>query len=568
LGRFFIALWLLHCTFAFQIHKMALRFYFIVILAANLFSHHAIAQKTSKIVKQLKADIGYLASDSLEGRRTGSVGEHKAADYIEASYKKNGIAPYKNQYRYPFDFINGKSIAEATGIMVSGKRMKIKEDAFPLPFSANKKVYSEILPDVMEQGNIWMLPLYINKDEAEDAHFDWEKYAYEKSREAAKQGAKGVLFYDSYNAKYPAEFNSKSEYDPLEIPVAFLSYNAYTAFVSKANNSNIPVDLDINLKKTEMTGTNVAAYIDNKMPYTVVVGAHYDHLGYGEDGNSLFANAKKLHEVHNGADDNASGTAALLQIAAWIKNNKLKHYNYLFLNFSGEELGLIGSKAFVKSEKLDSNKIAYMINMDMVGRLNDSTHALNIGGYGTSPVWAKVVNKADPNFKIGFDTSGVGPSDHSSFYYQEIPVLFFFTGSHHDYHKPSDDADKINYEGEASVMKYVYNVVAKMDKEPKPHFTATKQTSVGKTRFKVTLGIMPDYSFQEGGVRVDGVSDGKPAIRAGIKGGDIITQLGDNKVQSMQSYMEALGKFEPGQKTEVKLMRDGKEMVLPIEFNK
>jgi Zn-dependent M28 family amino/carboxypeptidase len=544
---------------------MALRLSFLAIV---LISQTAVAQKTSKIVKQLKADIGYLASDSLEGRRTGSAGEHKAADYIEATYKKNGILPYKDHYRYPFDFINGKSITESTHINIAGKSMKMKEEAFPLPFSANKKAYSEILPDVMEQNNIWMLPIYTSNDEAQDAHFDWEKSAYERARDAAKHGATGVLFYDSYNAKYPAEFNSKSEYDALEIPVAFLTYNGYTAYVSKTNENNIPVELDINLKKTEMTGTNVAAYIDNKAPYTVVIGAHYDHLGYGEDGNSLLANAKKLHEIHNGADDNASGTAALMQISGWIKKNKLKHYNYLFLNFSGEELGLIGSKAFIKSEKLDSNKIAYMINMDMVGRLNDSTHALNIGGYGTTPAWAKIVDKADPRFKIGFDTSGVGPSDHSSFYYQNIPVLFFFTGSHHDYHKPSDDADKINYEGEAAVMKYVYGIVAKMDKEPKPHFTATKQTTVGKTRFKVTLGIMPDYSFQEGGVRVDGVSDGKPAIRAGIKAGDVITQLGDIKVQSMQSYMEALGKFEPGQKTEVKLMRDGKEMMLPIEFNK
>jgi aminopeptidase YwaD len=255
-----------------------------------------------------------------------------------------------------------------------------------------------------------------------------------------------------------------------------------------------------------------------------------------------------------------------MQLAAWLKSSGLKQYNFLFVHFSGEELGLFGSKAFAKDQELDSNKIAYMINMDMVGRLNDSTHALTIGGVGTSSIWDKVIDKADKNFKISFDTSGVGPSDHTSFYHQGIPVLFFFTGTHRDYHKPSDDADKINYEGEANVMKYIYNVVAKMDKQPKPSFATTKQTQMGKTRFKVTMGIMPDYSFEDGGVRVDGVIDARPAMAAGIKEGDIVIKIGEHKVTGMQSYMEALGKFEPGAKTTVTFKRDGKEMSAPLEF--
>jgi Zn-dependent M28 family amino/carboxypeptidase len=326
--------------------------------------------------------------------------------------------------------------------------------------------------------------------------------------------------------------------------------------------ANIPVELNISLKRTETTGHNVTAYIDNGARHTVVIGAHYDHLGWGHDGNSL--NAKKDNQVHNGADDNASGTAALIQIAEWVKKNKLKNYNYLFISFSGEEEGLIGSKAIVKEMQFDSNKIAYMLNMDMVGRLNDSTHALTLGGVGTSPSWAMFTK--DKRFKMGIDSAGAGPSDHTSFYYAGIPVLFVFTGLHTDYHKPSDDADKLNYEGQAMVMHYVYDIIAKMDKEPKPSYRTTKQPAVGKVRFKVTLGIMPDYSFQEGGVRVDGVTDNKPAIKAGIKGGDIITQLGKYKINGMQTYMEALGAFKEGDRTEVTIQRDGKELVLPIEF--
>ncbi|MBS1772536.1 MAG: M20/M25/M40 family metallo-hydrolase [Bacteroidetes bacterium] len=536
------------------------------VLSMFVFINFADAKGKSdkRTIKALKASIGYLASDSLDGRRTGTEGEKRAGDYIVAAYTKAGVQPYKGNYRYPFNFVDGKEIMPLTKISIGGKVITDRSEAFPLPFTVNSKsVSGDVMPGVYESGNIWMIPLYADKDEANDAHFDWEKFVYEKAKDVQKQGATGVVFFDSYDAKYPASFNKKSDFEPLDIPVIMLSYKAYTSYV---HDGSVAVEMMNILKKTDRRGTNIAAYIDNKAKYTVVLGAHYDHLGHGEDGNSL--NAKKDGQIHNGADDNASGTAALLQMASRIKNSKLKKYNYMFINFSGEELGLLGSKAIVKEEKLDSTQIAYMINMDMVGRLNDSTHALTVGGVGSSPAWFTVIDKSNPNFKIGYDSSGVGPSDHTSFYYQSIPVLFFFTGLHTDYHKPSDDADKINYKGEAMVINYIYDVVKKMETLPKPQFTPTKQTTVGKVRFKVTLGIMPDYSFQDGGVRVDGVSEGKPAIKAGIKGGDIIIQLGDNKINGMQTYMEALGKFAEGDKTTVKVLRDGKEVTMTIEFNK
>jgi aminopeptidase YwaD len=534
---------------------------------------YTFAQKKAdrKVIQQLQADIGYLSSDELEGRRTGTEGEHKAADYIEKRYKEDNIPPYKDHYRYPFHFVYGKEISASTLIQLNNVEMRLNIEAFPLPFSASKHVYSEIFPDVTEQGSIWMLPLYKDSDQANDPHFDWEKYMYDQAKESEKQGATGVVFYDGFNGKWTPAFNRHSEYDTLGIPVAFVTTIVYKKFLGVAGyeKAGVPIDLNISINKAERTGNNVAAYLDNKAPYTVVIGAHYDHLGYGEDGNSLFANAVKEHKIHHGADDNASGTAALLEVAKWIKHKKLHHYNYLFINFSGEELGLYGSKAFVRDQQIDSAHVAYMINMDMVGRLNDSTHALTLGGIGTSPVWDDVIKIAGDGFKIIVDSSGVGPSDHTSFYNVGIPVLFFFTGSHKDYHKPSDTAGLINYTGENLVIKYVDKVVAKMDKDDeKPRFTATKQTSMGRTAFKVTLGIMPDYTFETGGVRVDGVSDNRPAMKAGIKQGDIIIKLGENKVNGLQSYMEALGKFSPGDKTMVTVTRDGKEMALPIELNK
>ena len=204
----------------------------------------------------------------------------------------------------------------------------------------------------------------------------------------------------------------------------------------------------------------------------------------------------------------------------------------------------------------------------MVGRLNESTHALELGGVGTSPAWNEVAEMAGKEFKLTIDSSGIGPSDHTSFYSAGLPVLFLFTLQHKDYHKPTDRADLINYEGEAQLINYVDRIVAKEDKaNQKPRYTQTKQKSTGNTSFKVTLGIMPDYSYQEVGVRVDGVSDNRPAMRAGIKQGDVIIKLGDIKINSMQSYMEALGKFSPGDKTQVTITRDGKEMMLPIELN-
>jgi aminopeptidase YwaD len=525
-----------------------------------------------KTAKQLEADITYLASDSLEGRRTGTEGERKAAEYIVKRYTDDKVPAYKGQYVYPFHFVYGKEIAGATKIRVNNNALRTSDDAFPLPFSASSHAYGEILPDVMEQGNIWLLPLYTDQDQANDPHFDAEKFMFEKSQAAEKQGATGVVFYDPFGGKWAPAFNRHSEYETIGIPVVFMTDSAYQKYIVQLvgeKGGAIPLDLSININKAERTGNNIAAYIDNEAKYTVVLGAHYDHLGYGEDGNSLYANVLKEHLIHHGADDNASGTAALLYLANWVRKEKLKNFNYLFLNFSGEELGLFGSKAFVKDQGIDSSHVAYMINMDMLGRLNDSTRALTIGGVGTSPAWADAVVAAGKNFKVNADSSGIGPSDHTSFYTAGIPVLFFFTGSHKDYHKPSDIASLINYPGEVSVIKLVEDVLQKMDEQnQKPAYLVTKEKPSERRSYKVTLGIMPDYTYQDGGVRVDGVTENRPAIRAGIKQGDIITRLGEVKIAGMQSYMEALGKFSPGDKTQVTITRDGREMVLPIDLAK
>jgi aminopeptidase YwaD len=523
-----------------------------------------------KAAERIKKDIYYFASEDLEGRRTSYAGEAKAATYIENRYKELGIPAYKGTYKHPFQFVYGKKIAPNSSFSVNNVKLQMNDDVFPMPFSNSKAIKSDVIRDIMEQGSIWMLPVYSDSAKAVDPHFEADKYMFNAARDAEKKGAGGVVFYDAFGAKFEPSFNSKSDYESIGIPVVFVKHAAYEKYLKPNADKNVSIEMDVAINKSERTGIDLAAIIDNKAKYTVVLGAHFDHLGYGEDGNSLYANADKEHKIHFGADDNASGTAALLEEALYIKQNpdKFKKYNYMFVNFSGEELGLFGSKAFVKDEKLDSNTIAYMLNMDMVGRLNDSTHSLTIGGIGTSPSWEEVVNMGRKNFKLIIDSAGIGPSDHTSFYNAGIPVLFFFTGTHKDYHKPTDKPEYINYPGEIQVLKYVDDVLLKMESEPgKPGYVVTKMSlSAGNSSFKVTLGIMPDYSFQDGGVRIDGVSDGRPASKAGLLGGDIIVQLGTIKIEGMHSYMDALSKFSPGEKTTVTIMRGGKKMEFPLEF--
>lgn len=336
----------------------------------------------------------------------------------------------------------------------------------------------------------------------------------------------------------------------------------YQPFTFK-HNTNPHDTSTANLK--ERKGKNVIGYLDNGAEYTVVIGAHYDHLGEGHDRNSLDANPDG--KIHNGADDNASGTSGVLELARYYSSNGAKEkFNFLFICFSGEELGLIGSKRFCENPTIDLAKVNYMLNMDMIGRLNDSTKQLIVYGVGTAPDWVPIISSMRTVFRIKQDSSGIGPSDQTSFYLKNIPVLHFFTGQHKDYHKPSDDANTLNYEGEKMVLEYMINVIGKTEALPKLQFLTTKNPDMGKSKFKVTLGIMPDYAFEGKGLRVDGVTDGKPAANAGVKQGDIIIQLGDIAVNSMTDYMTALGKFTKGESTTVKVQRGTETLTLNVTF--
>ena len=307
-----------------------------------------------------------------------------------------------------------------------------------------------------------------------------------------------------------------------------------------------------------ITGRNVVGFLDNKAKNTVIIGAHFDHLGYGGDG-SLHRGDKA---IHNGADDNASGVAVMLNLISKLKETNTNN-NYLFMAFSGEEMGLLGSNYFVKNPTIDTKAVSYMINMDMVGRLKDSS--LAVYGTGTSPIFKQTLKSHNDNFKLIQKESGVGPSDHTSFYLADIPVLHFFTGQHSDYHKPSDDTETLNYEGMELVSSYIFNIISDLNDNGKLAFRKTKSERE-QVRFKVGLGVIPDYMYDGKGMRVDGVSEDKPAIKAGIKKGDIVIQLGDTKVTDMMSYMKALSVFKEGDKTTVVVKRKDKEIKADIQF--
>ncbi|RLD21438.1 MAG: peptidase M28 [Bacteroidetes bacterium] len=323
--------------------------------------------------------------------------------------------------------------------------------------------------------------------------------------------------------------------------------------------AKVPVDTS-----KAIIGRNVIGYIDNGAATTVIIGAHYDHLGFGAEG-SLYEGDEKL--IHNGADDNASGVTVMLQLADWIRG-QYPHNNYLFIAFSGEEKGLWGSSWFTKNPTIDLATINYMINMDMVGRL-DAEKNLAVYGTGTSPIWHSLIEGIgkDQGFIVKYHPGGIGPSDHTSFYLKDMPVLHFFTGQHADYHKPSDDFDKINYDGMIEVQSFIESVIAQVDSKGKIEFIKTKDEDSKKApKYSVTLGVIPDYMYDGKGMLISGVKEGRAADKAGIINGDIVIKMGDVEVRDMMAYMEALGKFKKGDKVKVIVKRGEEKVEVEVEF--
>ncbi len=523
---------------------------------------------------RLRYHVFYLADDSLEGRLTGSAGEAGAARYIIHTFEELGLKPAgdKGNWTQAFTFTSRQDFGDSR-LELDGKKLKYQTDYAVLSASASGEVKGKLVEVSFGiqnstlghddyagkkdlSGKIFLVRLGSPDGNNPHGKFGADATPEVKIALAKKMGASAVIF-------YPATADDILPADGLDrrtqsggLPAIYLKKPLTAKFPKQAS-------LKTTIFKTTTTGHNVAALLHNDAPYTVVIGAHYDHLGDGSLGGSLFTGKGA---IHNGADDNASGTAGLLELARLLKESNNRQFNYLFIAFSGEELGLLGSAYFAKNATVTLDQVSCMLNMDMIGRLDSNTLQLGVHGTGTSPFWKEVVEAQAGPLNIKTTESGTGSSDHTSFYLQNIPVLHFFTGTHRDYHKPEDDAEKLNYAGEAEVLAYMLRIIGQLPTE-KLVFAKTADADNRNTpRFKVTLGIMPDYFYEGKGIKVDGVTEGKPGAKAGMQAGDIVIRLGDYPVSDMTGYMNALAAFEKGKTTRLVVERNGKEIELEVTF--
>jgi aminopeptidase YwaD len=528
-------------------------------------------------VSRIQKDIGYLASDELEGRKPGTKGAEMAAAYIQKNFKMAGLGflPGYESYRQNFPVSVNVAVGASTSLFVNGEAQRLNFDFFPTKYSANAEAFGKsiyvaygiVAPELKRNdykrkkvSKKGIVVMDIGSPDGVHPHSDYIAYhdLGERIALAKEEGAEAVLLVNvegqasDLSPKYQQIRNSG-------IPVLFIQRTE----LAKQLMEGAEVELIVEQYAKTITAFNVLGMINNNAAHTVIIGAHYDHLGYGGR-NSLYAN-KEEPEIHNGADDNASGTAGLLELARYISSepSAFNKHNFVFMAFSAEEEGLLGSAYFVKNTDMDLSKVSYMLNMDMIGRLEDS--ALAISGVGTSPFWKDAVVDAC-GLKVKTSESGTGPSDHTSFYNRDIPVLHFFTGTHTDYHKPSDDVEKINAEGEAQILSYMLGLISKAEAKKDLAFTQTKADETVVPRFTVTLGVMPDYMFEGEGMKIDGVTEGKPAAAAQMQAGDVVTKLGEVKVVDMMSYMKALGQFKKGDKAKLTYKREDESIEVEVQF--
>ena len=538
----------------------------IVFLTLLLAPLGLLAQKLShadkQLIQKLKGHIQFLSSDELEGRRAGTVGEQKAVDYIIEQYKDLGIQPMgENGFIQNFPIDEGKKFASNAFIKVNGQQAILDTDFFALSNSGSNQFTSLAARSLNEINQVWFKDVQeVLEENTSNPHFDINEWLTTTASQLKQKGAVALFLYNSGTLVDNIQFNKYDTAKALALPVVYFTKQGLLKLFSDEL-ATYKIEANVQFEHPTRTAHNVIGFIDNHAAHTVILGAHLDHLGYNEDKHGLDLN----NFIHNGADDNASGTAALIEVAKSLLKKAPKNNNYLIIHFSGEELGLLGSKYWLDHPTYNGN-FNYMINMDMVGRY-DTARKLTVGGYGTSSKWSEILSKTPTPLFTHYDSAGTGPSDHASFYRKDIPVLFMFTGSHSDYHKATDDWDKINYEGEKEVVRLVQNIIKATDSYSKLDFLKTREQSMGKsTKFTVSLGVMPDYAFTGTGVRIEGTSQGKIGEKIGLKPADILVQVGDFKLIDVMSYMQALGKFKKGDKTVLVVKRGTEELKFDVQF--
>jgi aminopeptidase YwaD len=653
----------------------------------------AFGQQTSRYeapgVDRLRAHIEYLASDKLEGRRTGSPGAALAAEYIAREFSRYGLrrsigqdlpgmsileADSPNRYLQKFPYVAGVQLGKNNSLTVTltsanvaetqtsvktqtTEAFRVAEDWLPLGLSASGRV--ENMPAVLVGYGLSVNELkhddYAGADVAgkvaiafsgtpdgDNPHGKFVRYddVRWKATAANAAGAKALIVIVS-ESNFKDDRLARLRYDnsagDAGIPVIAISRQAASKLLStdssviaemeqrmrqskpqldedparRSPRYLVQISLSTDVVRREVSATNVIGILDGSDPVlkkeVIVIGAHYDHLGRGGEGSL----APKEGEIHHGADDNASGVAGVLELARLFASQTLRpRRTIVFMAFSGEEEGLLGSNYYVNHPILPLADTVTMINMDMIGRMKDNK--LVIGGVGTAPEWRQMIAAANaperirvaltPNspqdmprpvtassrpgipivtgangtpvvtlafekpFDLTLNEDGFGPSDHSSFYAKQVPVLFFWTGTHDDYHKPSDTANKIDYLDEARIVSLVQRVIYDIDTNDKrPVYAVAKSESTGRASgFRVYLGTIPNYADSSDGLLLDGVREESPAAKAGIKAGDKIVKLAGRDVHNVYDYTYALGEMKAGQEYEVELMRGSERIKLVI----
>lgn len=643
-------------------------------------------------VERLRAHVEYLASDKLEGRRTGTAGANLAAQYIAREFSRYGLrrsighdlpgmsileADSPNRYLQKFPYVAGVDLGEHNLFYVNPGRAddiaqyRVGEDWMPLGFSSDAQIQKAEYRFVgygitaaeqkydsyagLNLANAVAVALAGTPD-GDNPHGQFARYedVRWKAIAARNAGAKGLLVVareDNLKDDRLAQLRYDNSAGEAGLPIVVISRNlaarlfgsandakkTLSAMAETAQNRGVPfypgadgslrhlppdtidilgfkgvtISLTTSVVRREVSASNVVGILDGSDPTlkneAIVIGAHYDHLGRGGAGSL----ASTEGGIHHGADDNASGVAGVLELARIFSQQQPRpKRTIVFMAFSGEEEGLLGSNYYVNHPILPLANTVAMINMDMIGRLKDNK--LTIGGVGTAQDWREVIAAINTtkNMKVAAtpDTSGTiartstsstgngvpmvtgingrpivtlgtqqsfdlilnedgfGPSDHSSFYARQIPVLFFWTGTHEDYHKPSDTADKINYDGESRIVNMVADIVRNLDRSDKrPAYTVAKSEATGRSMgFRVYLGTIPNYADSTDGLLLDGVREDSPASKAGLKAGDKIVKLAGRDVKNVYDYTSALGEMKAGQEYEAEVVRAGERVTLKI----
>ena len=606
------------------------RFNFLVI-SCLITTVCVVAQQTKlePSVDRLKKDVSHLASEQMEGRRTGTDGANAAAKYIAGEFSKIGLKPAVKGHLQTFPYVAGVELGKNNRLM----SLNVGKDWLPLGFATNQSL--ERVPAMLVGYGITASELnhndYANPKvsgriaialagtpDGDNPHGQFARHedVRWKAIAARNAGAKALIVVvreNNFNDDRLAKLRYDNTGGEAGIPVVAISRQAAESLLSKplaeieqaakskseaayAEVAN-PISVSVDIIRREVPAYNVIGVLEGSDPVlkneNIVIGAHYDHLGRGGSGSL----APTSGDIHHGADDNASGTAGLLELARVFSAQRPKR-TLIFIAFGGEEEGLLGSAYYVNHPVSPLTNTVAMINMDMIGRMRD--RKLVIGGVGTATEWKEIIRQAnaaqsmhvaanspapmkgvpivvsangrpvvttDPNgaFQLTMNEDGYGPSDHSSFYGKQIPVLFFWTGTHSDYHKPSDTFEKINYDDEARILSLVARIVRDIDgAEKRLTYTTAKADPPRGGGFRVYVGTIPNYGDSTNGLLIDGVREGSPAEKAGIKAGDRIVKIGARDVKNVYDYTFALGEMKAGEEYAVEVVRGKDRLTLKL----